>query len=245
MSYLIIHIPIVSICEPSLHTLITENTPPWLAYILDMFSDQPINHTVPETTNLKDAYPYCDLQSITKTDYPDSYPYHGYTNQFIQKNRLENKTGNPEIKHYMGGIRAIIFDTPDVYLTKHPLMYLDDKTELVHQHFVNNASVADISCVLYHFKFSNGFHDLVRDAVKNRQYWNDSLEYRKYHQILENTPDICLKTSSAQKLGNINDLIEQDFLHVSDNYIQWCNMHENGDCEQNNINGQVSDRITV
>jgi len=216
-----------------------------VAYLLDMFPDQPITHTIPETTDLKDAYPYYDLTSITKTDYHNWYPYHGYTNQFIQKNKLENRLGNPEIKHYMGGIRAKIFDMPKVYLTKHPLMYLDGKTELVHQHFVNYASVADITCVLYHYKFVTGFQALVNDAVKNGQYWNDSMEYRKYYEVLEKNPDICLKSSNARKLGSVNDLVEQDFLQVTDNYLRWCNMHEEVLHRKNSTTGNVLGRITA
>ena len=196
-----------------------------VAYMLDMFSEQPISHLDTESDNLKQAYPYFDISTISKFDYHEWYPYHGHSNRFIRKEKLQNVLSNPEIKHYSGGIRSKIFDLPNIYLIKHPLIFKDGKAELVHQHFVNYAHVADVSGVLYHYKLSAGFQDRIQDAIKNKQYWNDSLEYTKYHRVIEKIPDICFKTNSAEKFDSVNNLVHVNFLHITKEYIDWCEQH--------------------
>jgi hypothetical protein len=109
---------------------------------------------------------------------------------------------------------------PGVYLTKHPLIFLDGKSELVHQHFVNKAHVADITGLLLHYKFVRGFYSRVVDAVQHRQYWNDSIEYQKYHNVLKDAPNASLCTATAHRLNNVNELIDTQFIHVSDEYVR-------------------------
>lgn len=197
-----------------------------VAYLLEMFSDQPISRPNPEITDLKKEYPLYDISSVRKSDYLTSYPYSGYSNRFKREVRLDNTLGDPGIGHYAGGIRALIFNLPEVYLIKHPLMFLDGKIKLVHQHFVDHASVADITGVLFHYKFVSGFSEIVDDAIKNQQYSDDSREYRNYSRVLKEHPDICLTTCNARKLGSVNDLIDSNYLKITEDYLQLAeNLH--------------------
>lgn len=196
-----------------------------VAYMLDMFSEQPVSSLKPGVDDLKNEYPYFDISSISKTDYLTYYPYRGYSNQSKRKIKLNNILPNSEIKHYIGGIRAKIFNLPGVFLIKHPLIFMDGKTELVHEHFVDHASVADTVAVLYHYKFISGISARIDNALKERQYSHDSVEYQKYYQVMKKTPDICLKTDSAMKLESVNDLVDLNFLQVSKDYLEWTGTH--------------------
>ena len=196
-----------------------------VAYMLDMFSGLPLSRLEPGGDNLKMNYPYYDISSVIKTEYPESYPDHGYSNTLQRQSKLHNIPANSAVRHYTGGIRASRFNMPGVYLTKHPLVYINGKTELVHQHFVNHARVADITGLLFHYKFVTGFKARVLDALANKQYWNDSCEYLNYLRELESNVDICLKKDSARKLNSVNELIETDYIQVSKDYMRWCDKY--------------------
>ena len=197
-----------------------------VAYLLDMFSDRPLSRLNGATTNLKDEFPYYDISSVRKLDYLASYPYSGYSNRFQREVQLHNTLPNSEIMHYVGGIRAKLFNLPDVYLIKHPLIFLDGMVEYVHQHFVNHATIADVTGVLLHYKFVEGFAEKINDAISNKQYIEDSKEYQQYHQVLDTHPHLSLKTESAVKLHSVNDLVQARFLHVSEQYLDWISSHK-------------------
>ena len=197
-----------------------------VAYLLDMFSDRPLSGLNAAVTNLKDEFPYYDISFVRKLDYLASYPHSGYSNQFQRNVQLHNALPNSEIMHYVGGIRAQFFNLPDVYLIKHPLIFMDGMVEYVHQHFVDHASIADVTGVLYHYKFVDGFAAKVNDAILNKQYIEDSKEYQQYHQVLNTHPHLSLKTESAVKLHSVNDLVQARFLHVSEQYLDWISSHK-------------------
>ena len=184
------------------------------AYILDMLPDGPLTE-IDDTLPLKKAYPCYDISAVQKLGYFEVDGYHG--ERWVRHNTV----ANPDIKRYLGGIRAQAFDLPDVYLIKHPLMLRDGRTRLVHQHFVDHAAVADVTGVLYHYKFLPGFHAKVDDAVRTGQYADDSWEYQRYQKVLERKPNLRLKTDSARELQSVNDLVSEGFLQITDNYRHW------------------------
>jgi len=193
-----------------------------VAYLLEMFSELPLSHLDEALGDLKTRCRYFDISSIRKSSYPQRYPDHGYTNRLQQQQELKNTLSNPAIKLYTGGIRASCFDLQGVYLIKHPLVFVDGKSELVHQHFVNQAHVADITAVLYHYKFVAGFRCRVKDALLNRQYWAESVEYLNYDRVLEADGDARLISDTSRVLRSVNDLVDAEFLQVTPEYSVWC-----------------------
>jgi hypothetical protein len=193
-----------------------------VAYLLDMLSDRPLSDArVPERP-LREAYPYYDVSAVRRYGYFEVDAYHG--ERWVRHNTL----ANPDIKRYVGGIRSQFFDLPEVYLIKHPLLFLDGRTRLVHQHFVDHASVADISGVLYHYKFPPGFGAKVEYAVRTKAYASDSWEYVRYKRVLDETPDLSLKAETARQLRGVNDLVADGFLQVTDAYRNWGKHVTNG-----------------
>ena len=184
------------------------------AYMLDMFPDRPLAE-IDASLPLKQAYPRYDISAVRKRGYFEADHHHA--EQWVRHNTV----ANPDIKRYVGGIRAQAFDLPDVYLIKHPLLLRDGRTRLVHQHFVDHAAVADVTGVLYHYKFVPGFQAKVDDAVRTGQYADDSWEYRRYQKVLEREPDLNLKTDTSRELRSVNDLVSEGFLQVTDEYRHW------------------------
>jgi hypothetical protein len=185
-----------------------------VAYMLDMLPDRPLNDIDP-TLPLAQAYPCYDVSSVRKHGYFETDGYKG--ERWVRHNTLSN----PEVKRYVGGIRAQAFDLPDVYLIKHPLMLIDGRVQLVHQHFVDHATVADITGVLYHYKFTPNFRAKVDDAVREGNYAHDSWEYQRYQRVLDREPNLSLNTGTARELSSVNDLVSEGFLQVTDDYMNW------------------------
>lgn len=184
------------------------------AYLLDMVPDGPLD-AVDVKAPLGEAYRWYDISAVRKVGYFETDTYRG--DRWVRHNTL----ANPDVKRYVGGIRGQIFDLTEVYLLKHPLLLRDGRTQLVHQHFVDFASVADITGVLYHYKFVPGFRRKVESAVREGAYARDSWEYRHYQQALDRQPTLVLKTATAQELRGVDDLAANGFLQVTDEYRQW------------------------
>jgi predicted RNase H-like nuclease (RuvC/YqgF family) len=74
--------------------------------------------------------------------------------------------------------------------------------------------------VLYHYKFLDGhLHKQAAQAVREGQYYNNSALYKKYLQVLERNPDLRVKQETAREIGSVNDLVENGFLVISEEYM--------------------------
>jgi glycosyltransferase involved in cell wall biosynthesis len=128
---------------------------------------------------------------------------------------------NERISLFRGGIRHQTFGLSGIWLTKMPLLFLDGTIRpLAHQHFSNNAVIADISAVLLHYKFTHVFRDQVREAVKAKQYAADSSDYRVYARKLQQNPSLTITSDTVRTLISVDQLVEQNFLVVTDPYVK-------------------------
>src|SRR5262249_35193734 len=135
---------------------------------------------------------------------------------------MNNTLYNSRIARYQGGVRAQFFGLESVELMKHPLMYLDGVLKPIEDaHTVDRARIADISCVLYHYKFVDRFIHIVEGAVRKGNYSGGSYEYKHYHRALQQNPHLCLKTETASTLHHVNQLVDEDFLHVTERFRAW------------------------
>ena len=188
--------------------------------MLDMFSCQIMNNPLSSRPkNLCDVYRYYNVNDIKKERYGSHFGN-------------SNMVSNQHIGAYFGGIRKRKFDLHRVCLTKHSLIYYDKKVKPVFKknnrilghpsaHGVAKAKLADLTCVLYHFKFNSGLHEQAKFAVKENNHYRQSLEYRRYLDVLNDTPGLNMKDDDAAILGSVNDLVENGFLNISENYFQW------------------------
>ena len=176
------------------------------AQMLDMFPAQPISSDAsPRSLLLKQDHEYYDLSEVERRPYLGN-PY-----------GAENVVSNPDIFVLRGGIRESLFGVR-AYLTKHPLIFLDDAVRLVGPHWTAGARIADVSAVLYHYKFLGTFYRQAARAVREENHSRDSENYKKYHEVLRLSPALRIKRETALRLGSVDELVAGSFLVVSPDY---------------------------
>ena len=114
-----------------------------VAQMLDMFPEEPLSSRAGNLDEpLKERHRFYDISNLKRwriTEHERCPP--------------DNTYENNDIAAFAGGIRWTVFGV-STFLTKHPLVFLDDKIKpLVGPHWASNARVADFTCVLYHYKF--------------------------------------------------------------------------------------------
>src|SRR5215216_3552845 len=183
------------------------------AQMLDMFPEEPLSGREEnlEDEPLKERHRFYDTSNINRTSVKELH----YLDD------LNNTLESDEIEIFRDGIQNTIFGSR-LYLTKHPLVFTDGRIKLSDRssHWVANARIADISCVLLHYKFLDGyFHKQAAQAVRERQYHNNSTRYKRYLETLDTNPSLRVKQESARELKGVNDLVENGFLVVSEGYL--------------------------
>src|SRR5215217_4737178 len=180
--------------------------------MLDMFPEEPLSGREGNLQDepLKERHRFYDISNISRRSNKRRHYRHN--------NALEND----DIVMFSSGIRGPTFGDNRILLTKHPLVFLDGKVKPLHPgpHWVANARIADISCVLLHYKFLDGYlHKQAAQAVREGQYHNASARYKRYLEVLDKNPALKMKRESARELKGVNDLVENGFLVVSEEYM--------------------------
>jgi len=185
--------------------------------MLDMFSNRALFDQVSQKDEpLKDLYKFYDISNIKREYYRS------------RRGRRSNTVANDDIKILKGGIRETLFGT-NFMLTKHPLLFFDGEAKHKDHglHNIRNARVADFSCVLYHYKLVDGFRERVAQAARQETYARATHQYKKCHEVLEqNAGSVRIMQATARELGSVNELIDNGFLIVSDEYRRWAEVEK-------------------
>jgi len=177
-----------------------------ISQMLDMFSDKPLNELNKiEDVPIKDGYKYYDISDVLKQGYFEE------TGELLKGNVLTNKN----IKFYAGGIRKTIFGTYN-WLTKHQLFFVNS-VRITHPHCVSNARCADFTAVCLHYKFIYNYYDTILEYVKSG--YGTQRDYIPIETKCRNNPQLSFKRETAQKFNSVNELIENGFLVVSQEYL--------------------------
>lgn len=186
-----------------------------VAHMLDIFPAKlPPSASEAEDTSIKESHRFYDLSNIRSRRYRSKWA-------------ADNVVSNEEIKVLSGGVEETFFGQ-DLVLIKHPLMFIDNEIEPIgfSSHWVNNVRVADFTCVLFHYKFV-AMRERAKQAIRRREHYNkDALKYRKYLDALEKTPDLQLKQETSKELERVNDLVDDGFLVVSEDYMVFVDEEE-------------------
>jgi len=180
--------------------------------LLDMFSDRPISHlTNEQNEDVKSAYQYYDLSDIAKTDY--------CTSPIVTKYGYANKLADRQTPLYWGGIRKMLYGN-NCLLTKHSLFLLGGDIKLFpHVHFVNNASVADISGVMLHYKLTS---NAMAIALQNRNNFTENYRtYDAFIDVLERESTREIRRDTAQEFVSATNLTKCKFLLMSAAYEEY------------------------
>ncbi len=182
-----------------------------VAQMLDMFPEEPLTGRTGEPDeSLKECHRYYDVSRVRKKRMKGS--------PSLRDNVLESE----DVETYRGGIRDAVFDS-DPLLTKFPLVFLDGKVRpMEDSHRCGGARVADVTGVLLHYKFLDGyFQEHVAWAVREESYFQNSARYKMYQETLDAAPSLRLKLETARELRHVNDLLGEQFLVVSEDYLDW------------------------
>lgn len=146
-----------------------------------------------------------------------------YDNSALRKQPYEsrdgNKSSNPAIMSHSGGIRLAAFGV-DASLTKHPLLLKSGgaRPSLSSSQQCANATIADVTCVLLHYKFDRQFPEKCRVVAREESYFQNSRDYKAYLRRLEQNPLLELKGPTTERFENLGQLVDNGFLVVSDGY---------------------------
>jgi hypothetical protein len=185
------------------------------AQMLDMFPEEPLTGPAGEAQrSFRERHSLYDLSALKRKDIGKHSGRH-------------NVFDTAEIDCFAGGIRETAFGVVP-RLTKFPLVFSDGVVKPVREspHHIDNARIADLSCVLFHYKYAGDFHKQAAQAVREENHWNDSAQYKQYFEVLNENPRLTLRSDTAQEIKGVNDLLEDQFLVVSEDYLDWVNAEE-------------------
>ena len=185
------------------------------AQMLDMFPGGPLAGPIggPEVS-FQERHNLYDLSGIKRKD-------------IRQHSGRNNVFDSPDIECLAGGIRETVFDVMP-RLTKFPLVFSDGVVKPVEgsPHHIDNARIADFSCVLFHYKYVGHFHDQAAQAAREENHWNNSAQYKQYLKVLNENPGLTLRQNTSKEIQSLNDLLEEQLLAISDDYVSWVNAEE-------------------
>jgi len=185
------------------------------AQMLDMFPKGPLAGPIGgREESFRERHNLYDLSGIKRKD-------------IEQHSGRNNLFDSPAIECLAGGIRETVFDVMP-RLTKFPLVFSDGVVKPVEgsPHHIDNARIADFSCVLFHYKYVGHFHEQAAQAAQEENHWNNSAQYKQYLKVLNENPDLTLRHDTSQEIQSVNDLLEEQLLVVSDDYVSWVNAEE-------------------
>src|SRR5215207_11105635 len=180
-----------------------------VAQMLDMFPEEPLSERAGNLLDepLKERHRFYNISNIQTKG--------------IKEHGRNNIYESDDIEYFLGGIRSTLFGTK-AYLTRFALMFSDGRVKPFagSGHRVDNARVADLTCVYLHYKFlDEHFHKKVASAVREENYPYNSSQYKKYLEVLEKNPGLLVKGEGARELRSVNDLVENHFLVISEEYM--------------------------
>lgn len=170
-----------------------------LATQLDMFADAPLSevHFSAEQDPLK-KFPFFDVSNMKEL-------------RSGGQECLRSKT----LPYMLNGIRSQLFGR-EFYLFKYPLVRLGESFRVeslgIHEIFCP-ASLADCSGVLFHYKLHSDLLRQSKEAISLGNYWNSSIEYRAYFDLISDHRNINIKQQARQpqRLGDMSILNDLSF----------------------------------
>ena len=202
------------------------------AQILDMLSEEPLSGREGnlEDEPLKELNRFYDISNISRMRFKE----------LPHRHKRNNTLQSDEIEIFRNGIRSAIFSDRPV-LSKFPLVFTDGRIKPFDRssHWVDNAKIADITCVLLHYKFLDGyFHKRTMQAVQEESHYKNSRGAKKYLEVLNRNPTLKMKRESARELKGVNDLVENGFLVVSEEYMMVVYQEEERKGAEHNLRGE-------
>jgi hypothetical protein len=180
-----------------------------MATMLDLFADGPSSGWPPAGRQMLEQCVWYDLTGLVP-----SRPW-----RLLWRNRF----ADPQMPFYRGGVVYQAFGARTV-ATKFPLIFYRTGGQLDlrrHGHFCRGAHVADVSAVLYHYKYDRGFGERCRTFVERGQHFDRAGVYRAALERLAAGGDLVLRRETARRLEDVNQLVDEGLLRASPAYREF------------------------
>lgn len=184
--------------------------------LLDMFSDRPLSYLAMEQhENLKEVYQYYDISDLERKDYRAA--------EFVRHNAYLNQISYADTELLFGGVRKSLYGSgwiTNCLLTKHSLFRMGKGVDLFpHVHFVNKATLADVSCLMLHYKLTS---NALETALQNKDSFSAiSKGYNDFVRFILENPNYYIKQTTAAKYKSASALIDTGFLFASPQYREY------------------------
>jgi hypothetical protein len=197
-----------------------------MTQLLDLFAPIPLSavRVNDSEDQLEAVYTHYDNSALRQVAY--------FSDDLAVRFASANTLANPSARLFFGGIRKALYGS-DCLLTKHSLFRVDPHLELFpHVHFMNRARVADISCVMRHYKLTSS---ALAVAQLNREAFSgNSSGYDAFIDFLQTSSSKSIAGPSAKRYTGTTRLIDEGFLFCSDEYRRYI------DLVQPNLGSSVS-----
>jgi hypothetical protein len=190
--------------------------------MLDMFPEEPVeDRAVVGDEPLKERHRFYDLSNISTLSY-GSLPIASGSGNVLADEKIEL---------LRDGIQNTLFGGRSP-LTKHPLVFMDGETIPMDgsSHSVSGARIADLTCVIFHYKFLDSLYGQLRRAAEEENYMKNSRKHKKQLSILEQGSSLRVKQETARELRGTGELVGKGFINVSEEYVDLVEVesHEGG-----------------
>ena len=95
---------------------------------------------------------------------------------------------------------------------------------MTNPHCVSHARCADFTAVCFHYKFIDNYYEVAERYRKSG--FGSTSEYAAIVTECEKDPHLVLKRESARELNSVNDLVGNEFLVLSENYLKFIDEHK-------------------
>jgi len=180
--------------------------------MLDMFPAEPVqDREISGDEPLMERHRFYDLSNVSTADY-HSLPI---------ASGSDNTLADEGVELLRDGIQSTVFGGR-APLTKHPLVFMDGETRPMDgsSHAVSGARIADLTCVIFHYKFLDSLYGQLRRAAAEENYMKNSSKHKRHLEILEQGSSFRVRQETSVELQSTNELVSKGFLNVSESYIE-------------------------
>lgn len=178
------------------------------ANMLDMFPEGPLLRDRDDGGSFRQRHAWYDISHVEKLPYEFS------------EVEAQVETDSPDLRKFYGGIMRQVFGG-NAWLFKHPLLAPRKGARLISSHHVADARVADVSGVLLHYKFVPGFMTTFSRIAREGSHRGRTDDYRMFIDRFTTDPDLSFRNATAQRLDQVDDLLDHDFMVASKRYREW------------------------
>ena len=179
--------------------------------MLDMFPSESVeDREVIGDEPLKERHRFYDLSNVSTLSY-GSLPIASGSG---------NVPADAKIELLRDGIQNTLFGGRSP-LTKHPLVFMDGESRPMDgsSHSISGARIADLTCVILHYKFLDSLYGQLRRAAEEENYMKDSSKHKKQLAVLEQGSSLWVKRETASELRGTGELVGKGFINVSEEYM--------------------------